>query len=383
MRYGKWETVRELGKGGQGTANLAVNTELLDPEILLSKVKRAVGDLAVGGGVEDNRKNAQLLLDLIDVHLRREAPDVAAVVKVLHEPGRSDRKALARLDQEVDVLRRVRHAGLISVIGASVRDGWFVTPYYPNGTLAKNLQLFAGDPVRALGAFRGLVEGVAAVHGLAAVHRDIKPENIFTGPSGLVLGDFGIVHFEDEGKTRISDTYENVGSKDWMPGWAIGKRLDEVRPSFDVFTLGKVLWAMVSGGTKLRLWYYDKDEFNIERRFPNDERMRWINRLLSGSVREHEGDVWGSAEELLARVDAVATILRRGGQIINRDVPRNCFVCGSGTYQAVVDETSGSAATRNFGLDPRGEQFRIFACNHCGNIQWFRMTMNPRRWGEV
>ena len=36
-----------------------------------------------------------------------------------------------------------------------------------------------------------------------------------------------------------------------MPGWAMGMRLDEVRPSFDVFGLGKLLWAMVSGRSRL------------------------------------------------------------------------------------------------------------------------------------
>jgi hypothetical protein len=35
----------------------------------------------------------------------------------------------------------------------------------------------------------------------------------------------------------------NVGSKDWMPDWATGMRIDDVTPAFDVFTLGESLLA--------------------------------------------------------------------------------------------------------------------------------------------
>ena len=103
---------------------------------------------------------------------------------------------------------------------------------------------------------RPLVEAVAALHEVKIIHRDIKPDNIFVTDNGLVLGDFGIAHLEDKDNTRVSETYENVGSRDWMPPWAMGMRLDDVRPTFDVFGLGKVLWSMVSGKSKLRLWYY-------------------------------------------------------------------------------------------------------------------------------
>ncbi len=96
-------------------------------------------------------------------------------------------------------------------------------------------------------AFRPLVEGVAKLHERGFVHRDIKPQNIFIDANGnLVLGDFGIVFFDDPAHTRLSATFENVGSRDWMPGWAYSVRIEAVKPAFDVFSLGKVLWAMIS-----------------------------------------------------------------------------------------------------------------------------------------
>ena len=95
-----------------------------------------------------------------------------------------------------------------------------------------------------------------------------------------------------------------------MPGWAMGMRVDEVRPSFDVFSLGKVLWSMVSGRQKMRLWYFDDPEFDLTRQYLDDERMPWINRLLLGSVREHERDVWPTAKEMLELIEKIKATAR-------------------------------------------------------------------------
>jgi hypothetical protein len=130
-----------------------------------------------------------------------------------------------------------------------------------------------------------------------------------------------------------------------MPGRAMGMRLDEVRPSFDVFSLGKVLWAMVSGQTKMRLWYFDHPDFDLVRQFPGDERMRWVNRLLAGSVREHERLVWPHAGEFLEQLDIVLAILRRGGQVIAKDVPRYCRACSYGIYRLLVREGQNLLST--------------------------------------
>jgi hypothetical protein len=68
--------------------------------------------------------------------------------------------------------------------------------------------------------------------------------------------------------------------------------LDDVSPAFDVFSLGKVLWAMASGRAVLQLWYFDRPDYDLMKAFPADGRMPWVNRLLQKSVREEQKDVW-------------------------------------------------------------------------------------------
>jgi serine/threonine protein kinase len=374
MRYGKWEVIREIGRGGQAITYLVRDTTKFDLSELLQQLKHAINILGTVQTPEEYSKGALTALERIEKYLHRESDRFCAALKILHESARKNVKALGRLRKEVETLSQLEHPNLVKILDSSVENGWFVMPYYGEGTLAQHLDRFKGRPQEVLEAFRGLVDGVANLHTTPAVHRDIKPENIFVCDSRLILGDFGIIYFEDAAQTRLSDSYENVGSRDWMPGWAMGMQLDEVRPSFDVFSLGKVLWAMVSGRTKMRLWYYDHDEFNLEKLFPNDERMLWINRLLHGSIQEYESMVWPSAHEMLEQIDVISAQIRRGSQSVRGDAARWCRVCGTSKYQPIITQNSPPDALRRLGIEPVGQHFRIFRCSECGHLDLFQVV---------
>ena len=282
---------------------------------------------------------------------------------MLHAPIRNDLKAKERLSKEVAILSKNLHPNILKIVDSSIPDGWFVTSYYPLGNLSIHKLKYQGKPLETLIAMRPLVEAVAALHEVKIIHRDIKPDNIFVTDNGLVLGDFGIAHLEDEDNTRVSETYENVGSRDWMPTWAMGMKLDDVKPTFDVFGLGKVLWSMVSGKSKLRLWYYNRPEFDLTCLFPNDERMFLINKILGGCLVENEEDCkYASAQELITGIDQTISILQRGGQVIDKTVTRICRVCGIGAYKERVDK---------LGKIVRGYNAKFYECQNCGHDQSF------------
>ncbi len=366
MFYGSWEALEELGSGGQGMVYLArqKNDALTRPDLAQSFGK-SLRDATSERNLVSAVASAEKIFDLIR-EFCKEAIAKKFAVKVLR-PSKDDgtrTKALQRLKNEVATLEKVKHPSLINIVDHKIDEGWFVMDYYP-ATLAGSLGRTKGDLLASLRAIRPIVDAVATLHKDGYVHRDIKPDNVFVASDDrLVLGDFGLVVQMDDRSGRVTDTYENVGSRDWMPGWALGMKLDDVKPTFDVFSLGKLLWAMVSGREKLRLWYLHKPEFEIEQMFPDDASIKWGREILDKCIVEDEVQCLPNAGELLKLIDIVIRALRQGGQLPIHG-PIRCRICCRGEYTDFISDAGGGEA---------------LACNYCGNVQSFSKVDRRPGW---
>lgn len=385
--YGKWEVINKLGGGGQGEVYLVKDTERTgSTERRLKEIKEAITRLASVQPSEDEKQMGGLLVDAISYLIPKDInPTTVGALKILHEPREKEgyEKAQERMRREVEALSRIDHPNILKILDCNLDEGWFVGEYHPRGPLSFHKALFKGDMLGALEAFQPLVEGVAELHKSNIIHRDIKPHNVFLSTDNrLVLGDLGIVLFSDPSHTRVTDTYENVGSRDWMPAWAMSRRIDEIGPSFDVFSLGKLLWSMLSGSTVLSLWYHHKDEFELEKMFPGDESMRWARVIMDKCIVEEKRDCLEDAEKLLPLVNDVLHAVKRQAQVVAEGISRRCEVCGVGHYRCVANENI--AAIRNFGLEPRGvSSFKVFTCSDCGHVQIFHIpdrNSKPKAW---
>jgi len=130
---------------------------------------------------------------------------------------------------------------------------YLVTEFVPNGTLADRLMkegaLRTGDALR-LGA--DVARGLAAAHEMHIVHRDIKPANIFFSADGTAkVGDFGIAQLDDlSGRTKA--TSGHPGTPLYMSPEQSGSNA-YVRPESDQYSLGLVLFEILTGQTYKRL----------------------------------------------------------------------------------------------------------------------------------
>lgn len=378
QQYGKWKLIKELGRGGQGTVYLARDSKKFDLDDIKTQISKAVLQLSPTSSKEVQVEKAEKLAQMILAYGRGEDPTHCGALKVIHAPAEMDgySKQLERMKRELRALRKLSHPNIMPIIDENLEERWFVTKFYPEGPLSRHLARYRGDLEVALVAFRPLVEGVAQMHDKNLVHRDIKPENVFLSDDGsLVLGDLGLVHFADDTRSRITDTFENVGSRDWMPGWAMGVRVEDIRPSFDVFSLGKLLWSMVSGKPSLQLWYHHKKQFELEKMFPDKSEIRWAREVLDRCIVEEEDQCLSKANELLRIIDAVLPAVHMHSQVVAEGVERVCRVCGRGKYVNVEDEEHNTV--QNFNLSPTGTtKFKVFCCKHCGHVEMFCL---PRR----
>lgn len=303
MNYSdRWRTIEPLGEGGQGKVYRVCR---LDPKLEEACVK-AIQAITGISSLEERRKHLHDFIRPLSKLLQSEDPAHQGALKVLHEAkeARDANLASDRIRGEIKVMSENLHPNLIEILEVDPDLTWYVSKFYQNGTLEDKSDMFKGNFRKTLKAIRPLVEAVATLHKKGYVHRDIKPQNVFlNSKNDLILGDFGLIYFEDDQRTRISATYENVGSRDWMPGWAMGMRIDKVKPTFDVFSLGKLLWSMVSGKRILQLWYFDKDDFNVERLFPESPTIKFANPLFEKCIVENEEDCMADASVLLSEID--------------------------------------------------------------------------------
>mgnify|MGYP001130174888 CR=1 FL=1 len=393
--YDGWQILKELPSGGQGRVYIA-----LSPDHVETKRKSIRNILnaarAYSGGTDQTHQEA-FAGALSEFISSENKPHLGALKELYIKPGRDEKEAVARFENEVSILSENRNPALLKLLYANVAKRFMVTEYHPEGSLATRPDRYKADAVAALFALRPIVKAVRELHSKGIIHRDIKTANIFVASDGrIVLGDFGIVFYEDPEGKRLTKTFEKVGTHDWMPPWCnTGKRIERPGFSFDVYTLGKLLWAMIAGEL-LPYWFHRRKEYNLELHFPGDPAMSVVNDLLDKCVVDDEAKCVLTAESLLTAIDIELDRFKQGGQRLQETVPWKCRVCGLGTYNQVPEDRflmvpvkrgpNGMGGINALLSGDRSQAIlttRVFSCRNCGNIQLFFYADGQRPQGWV
>jgi serine/threonine protein kinase/formylglycine-generating enzyme required for sulfatase activity len=162
---------------------------------------------------------------------------------------------------EALVMRQLQHPNIVRVEDADFTedDKLFVVMEYVEG---ENLQQRMNRGVlpweQALDFAAQACAGLAAAHQRGIIHRDVKPQNLLltTGADGgevVKLIDFGIAKVREDaglGSTgmTISKTGLFVGTPEYAsPEQALGMRGNELDGRTDLYSLGLVLFEMLTG----------------------------------------------------------------------------------------------------------------------------------------
>ena len=184
------------------------------------------------------------------VYLARDTVlDRPVALKVLAEHLADDDAFRERFLREARLAARFVHPNVVQVYDADEDDrGPFIVMEFVEGhTLADELKHRGRlPPAEAVGIGIQVCAALEAAHEAGLVHRDIKPQNILLRPDGRVkIADFGIARSLDA--TRHTEIGTVLGTAAYLaPEQARG---ETVTPAADIYSLGVVLYELLTGRT--------------------------------------------------------------------------------------------------------------------------------------
>lgn len=190
---------------------------------------------------------------------QRLGRDVA--IKVLPAAFTADRDRLRRFEQEARACAALSHPNILTVydIGAHDEQPYVVSELLEGQTLREALAGGALGVQKTVEYAIQICQGLAAAHEKGFVHRALKPENLFITHDGHVkILDFGLAKLvEGAGEeTALDPSKPATKVAATRPGLVMGTvgymspeqlRCEAVGPTSDIFSLGCVLYEMVSG----------------------------------------------------------------------------------------------------------------------------------------
>jgi serine/threonine protein kinase len=167
---------------------------------------------------------------------------------------------------------------------------------------AGRLSLYKDSIDAVLQVAKQVAGALSAAHAAKIIHRDVKPENILITGMGheLWLSDFGICLIREA--PRVTEPPEVMRPRAFMaPELEQGGQLD-VTPSADIYSLGKVLFYMLSGGVILPRERIHEEQFR--KAFAKGERYGLMEVLLSGMICPQDRRIQ-SAEEVIKQLEKI------------------------------------------------------------------------------
>ena len=188
----------------------------------------------------------------------REDPFVKKVAIKLLRPGMNIREIIRRFEQERQILAQLEHPGIARLLdGGSTDDGrsYFVMEHVVGEPIDRYCQRRQLAVNARLELFLRVGSAVAFAHRRGVVHRDLKPGNILVTPEGEPkLLDFGIAEILDPQSFASTALGSGDAVRPMTPSYASPEQLrgEGVTPASDVFSLGVLLWELLTD-RRLRL----------------------------------------------------------------------------------------------------------------------------------
>jgi eukaryotic-like serine/threonine-protein kinase len=243
-------------------------------------------------------------------------------IKVLPADLELDPDRLRRFEQEARAAGALNHENIVTVLDTGVHDGapYVVFELLEGQTLRQRLGPGRLPLRKALDYAVQIARGLAAAHERGIVHRDLKPENVWVASDGRVkVLDFGLAKLRPDLEPRKAD--EGTASEITAAGTILGTagymspeqiRGETADPRSDIFSLGAVLYEMLSGHRAFEGTTSVETMAAVLRRDPTDLALARpdvpaaVGRIAARCLEKRPVDRFHSAHDLALALDAFA-----------------------------------------------------------------------------
>ena len=186
---------------------------------------------------------------------------------------------------------------------------------YEGQTLKQKMTDGLLDVSEAIDIVSQVAEGLSKAHSAGMVHRDIKPANIVVTNDGVAkIVDFGLAKLA--GRTRVTRTGATVGTVAYMsPEQARG---DEVDARADMFSLGVVLYELLSGDQPFTTDFDAATVYNIMHKDPTplsryrNDLPEKLRRIVDRSLSKDAKDRYRNISEMHHDLELIRRRLETG-----------------------------------------------------------------------
>jgi len=265
-----------------GKTEKVVAPPLIEPQGHIGRfeIRRSLG----AGGMGE-------IFESYDTELER-----IVAIKVLASKHIEDETMKQRFMREARMASQLNHPNIATIheIGEAAGNPYIVMEYVEGQTVSERLEsgsLSLGE-VTDIGA--QAADALAEAHECGVIHRDIKSSNIMITSRGKVkVLDFGLAKPQSIlnssiAKTRLTESGILLGTVSYMsPEQATGR--GEVTHLADIFSLGVVLYEMITG----RLPFEGETYFQT---------IEAIKKRAPSSIRKHRKDLPDSLVAIIERL---------------------------------------------------------------------------------
>lgn len=173
-------------------------------------------------------------------------------IKLLRDGGGASRMARRRFEREIELVAQLRHPNIISIFDSGFLENgarFYVMDYVHGDPLDHFVRVRKLSLEDTLRLFVVVCDAVQHAHQKGVIHRDIKPSNVLIDRRGVPrILDFGLAKpLGAPAETLVSVGHEIIGTLPYMSPEQAGGRSDEIDIRTDVYSLGVVLYQLLTG----------------------------------------------------------------------------------------------------------------------------------------